>query len=223
MARGKRAEAHNNEVRESGVGEIIEIRKTDLNEDAARNRYRTFKDVTYESLKELRSVFHYHYVNAQGTIEQVRKRIINELKYQSSLELEQATFDRLSRIPVATRIVVHARQELVKRLDTYQHQEAELFDRVVNLVSDKFMPIIQRHAISGYAIVNTEDAVFDHPLASAMLLDVFSERGFHATVDMQREEIPDKIDPKTFKIQTRTKKVFRVHVHFPGSTIRRGQ
>jgi len=222
LARGQQAEELNREVRESGVGELIEIRKTDLHEDAARNRYRTFKDITYESLKEPREVFHYHYVNAQGTIEQVRKRIINELKYQSSLELEQATFDHLSRIPVAHRIIMHARQELVKRLDGYQTQEPDLFDRVVSLVSEKFMPIVQRHAISGYAIVNSEDSVFDHPLASAMLLDVFSERGYHATVDMQREEIPDKIDPNTFKIQTRSKKVFRVHVRFAGSEIRRG-
>lgn len=222
LLRGERAEIHNEEVRQSGVGQLMEIRKTDLDEDAARNRYRTFKDVTYESLKDLREVFHYHYVNAHGSIDLIRKRIINELKYQSSLELEQATFDRLAQIPVAERIVVHARQELVKRLDSYQEQEAELFGQVVTQVSEKIMPIVLRHAISGYAIVNSEDAVLDHPLASAMLLDIFSERGYHATVDIQREEIPDKIDPKTFKIQTRFKKVFRIHVRFSGSEIRRG-
>lgn len=222
LARGHQAMRHNAEVKESGVGEHMEIRKTDLDEEAARNRYRTFKDVTYESLTELREVFHYHYVNAQGSIEQVRKRIINELKYQSSLELEQATFDKLSRIPLAKNIVVHARQELVKRLDGYQQQEPELFASVVEIMAEKFMPIITRHAISGYAIVNSEDAILDHPLAAAVLLDIFSERGYHATVDIQREEIPDKIDPKTFKIHTRSKKVFRIHVRFPGSEIRRG-
>lgn len=222
LIRGQRAMEHNEEVRLSGVGEMKEIRKTDLDEDAARNRYRTFKDVTYESLKDLQEVFHYHYVNAHGSINDVRGRIINELKYQSSLELEQGTFDSLAKIPVASRIVQHARQELVRRLDDYQAQETDLFERVVTLVTDKFMPIIQRHAISGYALVNTEDSVFEHPLASAMLLDIFSERGYHATVDMQREEIPEKIDPKSFKIYTRVKKVFRVHVRFPGSEIRRG-
>ncbi len=222
MIRGQRAMEHNEEVRLSGVGELMEIRKTDLEEEAARNRYRTFKDVTYESLKDLQEVFHYHYVNAYGSIDDVRRRIINELKYQSSLELEQATFDCLSRIPVASRIIQHARQELVRRLDDYQAQETDLFDRVVTIVMEKFMPIVQRHAISGYALVNTEDPVFDHPLASAMLLDIFSERGYHATVDVQREEIPEKIDPKTFKIYTRNKKVFRVHVRFSGSEIRRG-
>lgn len=222
LLRGVKAAEHNREVEASGMGELKEIRKTDLNEDAARRRYRTFKDVTYDALKSLREIFHYHYINAYGTIEEVRKRVITELQYQSTLELEQATFDVLSHLPLASEIVTHARQELVKRLDMYEQQEGELFCEVVKLVGEKFMPIIERHSISGYAIINSESEVFDHPLASAMLLDIFSERGYHATVDIQREEIPHKIDPKTFKIETRIKRVVRVHVRFAGSEIRRG-
>ena len=222
LLRGRKAMAHNREVELSGVGEIIEVRKTDLDEEAARNRYRTFKEKTYEALQTLRDVFFYHYINAHGSIQDVRDRIINELKYQSSLELEEATFDRISSIPLASSIVVHARQELVKRLDGYEQQEPEIFSRVVKLTREKFVPIIIRHAISGHAIVNSEDEVFDNPVASAMLIDIFSERGFHATVDIQREEIPDRVDPKTFKIQTRSKRVVRVHINFAGSEIRRG-
>ncbi|MBK1857141.1 nucleoside monophosphate kinase [Cerasicoccus arenae] len=222
LLRGVQAAEHNREVDASGMGELKEIRKTDLNDDAARRRYRTFKDVTYEALKSLREVFHYHYVNAYGTIREVRERVINELKYQSTLELEQKTFDILSHLPLASEIITHARQELVKRLDGYQQQESELFCEVVKLVAEKFMPIIERHSISGYAIVNSESDVFAHPLASAMLLDIFSERGYHATVDIQRDEIPYKIDPKTFKIETKLKRVVRVHVRYPGSEIRRG-
>jgi adenylate kinase len=56
-----------------------------------------------------------------------------------------------------------------------------------------------------------------------MLIDVFSERGYHATVDVRREEIPDSIDPKSFKIKTRVKRVCRVRVYFKGSDIRRGR
>ncbi|MBC2595138.1 nucleoside monophosphate kinase [Ruficoccus amylovorans] len=222
LLRGRKAIEHNREVEISGVGRKVEVRKTDLDEDAARNRYRTFKEQTYEALQSLRDVFFYHYINSQGTIEEVRQRIVNELKYQSSLELEEATFDRISTIPLATSIVVHARQELVSRLDSYEQHEPELFGRVVELVREKFMPIIIRHAISGRAIVNSEADVFDHPLASAMLIDIFSERGFYATVDIQREEMPDAVDPKTFKITTRPKRVVRVHIRFPGSEIRRG-
>ncbi|MGE9295252.1 MAG: nucleoside monophosphate kinase [Puniceicoccales bacterium] len=222
LLRGVKAREHNKEVEESGMGQLKEIRKTDLDDTAARRRYRTFKDITYEALKSLREVFHYHYVNAFGSIDEVRERVIKELQYQSTLELEQRTFDIVSQIPLASEIVTHARQELVKRLDDYQQQEADLFSRVVQMVAEKFMPIVERHSISGYAIINSESELFDHPLASAMLLDIFSERGYHGTVDIQREEIPHKIDPKTFKIECRVKRVVRVHVRFAGSEIRRG-
>jgi adenylate kinase len=85
------------------------------------------------------------------------------------------------------------------------------------------MPIIERHAISGSAVINTEDSVLHDPDALAMLIDIFSERGYHAIVDLHREEIPDSIDPKTFKIKTRIKLIFRVRVQFKGSDIRRGR
>lgn len=222
LARGKQAMEHNEEVRQSGVGTLVEVRKTDHDESAARNRYRTFKEVTYESLTSLREMFHYHYINAHGSIAGVQQRIIAELKYQSSLELDQSTYDRLSAVPVAANIAQHARQELVKRLDDYEHHHTELFARVVALVKDKFMPIIFRHAISGMAHVNSEDPLFEDDLALAMVIDIFSERGFHAVIDVRRERIPKRVDPKTFQIETEIKKVYRAQVRFPGSEIRRG-
>ena len=60
-------------------------------------------------------------------------------------------------------------------------------------------------------------------LALAMLIDIFSERGFHATADVHRIEIPDRFDLQTGKIQCRKKKVFRFRIIFKGSEIRRGQ
>ena len=222
IQRGEQAIQHNREVEASGVGVKKEVRKTDLDPEAARHRYRVFKEKTYDALQSLRDVFYYHYINTNDTIERVSKRIVNELKYQSSLELEESTFDRISAIPLANSIIVHARQELVSRLDGYEQNEPELFGRVVNLVRDKFMPIVIRHAISGRAIVNSEDEVFDHPLASAILIDIFSERGYHATVDIQREDMPACVDRETFEIKTYTKRVVRVHISFPGSEIRRG-
>jgi adenylate kinase len=38
ILRGERARAHNESVRASGVGEILETRATDLSDEAARNR-----------------------------------------------------------------------------------------------------------------------------------------------------------------------------------------
>jgi len=221
--RGKEALAHNEEVRESGVGELIEVRPTDLDPDAALNRYRTFKEKTYGALKDLREIFFYHFINAHGPIEEVRKRIDEELRYQGSLELDEATYDRISTIPVASTISKHARQELVDRLENYEQRQTELFARVVDLIREDFMPIIERHAISGTAVVNSEDPVLEDPDALGMLIDIFSERGFHAIVDINREEVPESIDPKSFRIKTRIKKVYRVRVHFKGSEIRRGR
>jgi len=222
VRRGLQSIEHNAHVQESGEGALFEVRPTDLTEEAARNRYRVFKERTYDSLRALREVFYYHYINGSGTVEEVQGRVLKELKYQSSLELEEETYDFIADIPVAGEIVQHARQDLVIRLDDYAKDRPDLFRRVAELVRVKFMPIVLRHAISGQACINTEDSVFDDPESLGMLIDIFSERGYHAVVDLHRLEIPDSLDPKTYKIKTRWKKVYRVHIRFAGSEIRRG-
>jgi adenylate kinase len=223
LERGKRAQEHNDDVRESGMGELMELRKTDLDEEAARNRYRTFKEKTYESLKSLREVFYYHFINAHGDIEGVRGRIIRELQYQSSLELGESTYDRLAVIPIANTIAKHARQDLIDRLDSYEERNSELFAQITQLLRDKFIPIVKRHAISGISVVSSEETVFENPLALAMVIDIFSERGYHAMVDVRKQRIPARIDPKTFEIETRIQRVYRFTIRFPVSEIRRGR
>ncbi len=222
LKRGLAIRKHNEEVRRTGLGELLEERTTDYDLELARRRYRVFKEQTWDALQSLREIFHYHLVNAQGSLEEVEQNILHELQYQSSLELDPRTHDRLRAIPVANDIIIHARQELVKRLDTYEYEHSELFGRVVVFIDKKIMPIILRHAISGVALVNTEDLLLDDPVALAILIDIFSERGFHATVDLHRVEIPDQMDVATGKITCRIKKVFRIQIRFRGSEIRRG-
>ena len=222
LLRGERTIAHNKEVEASGVGESWELRKTDLDDASAHKRYKTFKESTYDSLTTLREVFHYHFINAHGTIIEVQQRIISELKYQSSLELDQPTYDRISSIPLAEKLSLHARQLLVNRLDSYEKFHCELFERVVGLIKSKFIPIVEKHSISGLAYINSEDAVLDDPLAITMLIDVFTERGFTAVVDIRKMEVPARIDPKSYEIINRVKNVYRVRINFPGSKIRRG-
>ena len=222
LERGRQVQLHNEKVRSTGSGEMMELRMTDLDLDRARNRYRTFKEITYESLTSLRKIFHYHYIDAQRTIEDVQQKIVEELKYQSSLELDQQTNDLVSRIPVSSDIVLHARQQLVERLEYYTLHSMGLFERIVSIIEEKFMPIILRHAVAGRAYVNSEDKVFDDPLALAILIDVFSERGYQAAVNIRQEEVPDRVDLETGKIKTRRKKVFLFSIHFQGSVIRRG-
>jgi len=222
LKRGAEIARHNKRVSETGDGRELELRVTDLDEEAARRRYMVFKEKTWDALKSLKEIYHYHFINAEGPIEEVEQNILDELKYQSSLELEPETYDIVRNIPLAEEIILHARQELVKRLDSYQLEHAELFKRVAELIERKFMPIIQRHALSGRAQLNTEDELFNQSLALPMVLDVFSERGFHAVIDKTISEIPVRFDVQTGLIECRQKAVFRIQVNFRGSDIRRG-
>lgn len=222
LKRGRETVAHNKEVKRTGIGELMEDRPTDHDETLARRRYRVFKEQTWDALQSLKEIFHYHFINAQGPIDEVEQNILRELEYQSTLELDPRTVERLRGVPVASEIIVHARQELVKRLDTYELESGPLFAKVVGFIEKKIIPIVLRHAISGTAHINTEEAVLEDPVALAMLIDVFSERGYHADVDIHRIEVPERVDFSTGKITCRTKKVFRIQIRFQGSEIRRG-
>ena len=222
LKRGREVIAHNEEVKRTGSGTLLEERPTDTNEDLARNRYRTFKEQTYDALLSLKQIFHYHFINAQLPLDAVQANILHEMEYQSSLELDPRTYDVLRGLPEAADITNHARRDLVYRLDRYNLEHPQLFQDVVEMIDTKIMPIIKPHAISGRAHVNTEDSLLSKPKALAMLIDVFSERGFFASVDIHLMEIPNRVDLNTGRIECREKKVFRITVHFKGSEIRRG-
>ena len=222
LKRGREIAAHNEEVKATGIGDYQELRETDLSIELAQRRYRTFKEQTWEALQSLRKTFHYHFIDANGSIGEVEENILSELKYQSSLELNESTFTRLRGLPLANEIVVHARQDLVHRLDAYELQHPELFQKVIRLIQDRIMPIVIRHAISGVASVNSEAELLHDPTAIGILIDIFSERGYHAVVDIHRIEVPEHFDLETGKISCREKKVFRITVRFKGSEIRRG-
>lgn len=222
LKRGEETLVHNAEVRESGVGELWEERKTDFDEELARGRYRTFKEKTYHALVSLRQIFHYHFINAQAPVDVVQQNIIRELDYQSSLELDPRTYDTLRHLPLADEVVQGGRQKLINRLDSYQVEHPDLLIWVVNFIQNKVMPVVERYAVTGRAMFNTEDDLFDDPLAIAMLIDIFSERGFRAVVDINQQELPERIDLQTGVIINRKKKVYRIWIFFNGCEIRRG-
>jgi adenylate kinase len=222
LKRGRETIALMEAATRTGTGERPEDRPTDHDESLARRRYRVFKEQTWDALQSLKEIYHYHFINAQGPIAEVEQNILHELEYQSTLELDSRTVDRLRGVPVASQIIIHARQELVKRLDGYELEHADVFAKVTDFIEEKILPIVLRHAITGIAHINSEDSLLDSPLALAMLIDVFSERGYHAAVDIHRIEIPDSFDLKTGKINSRIKKVYRIEIRFHGSEIRRG-
>ena len=152
----------------------------------------------------------------------MQQNILQEFTYQSSLELSHEVFDLIRNIPIASQLALHARQELVERLEMYEEEHKPLFQRVVKLIEVKMIPIVRTHAISGHARINTEDELLDDPLALRIMIDVFSERGFHASVDIHRMDVPERINPETWEIICRTKKVYRIEIRYQPSDIRRG-
>lgn len=224
IKRGLAKQEHNRQVRATGVGKLVEERVTDTDPALCRNRYKTFKETTFDALQSLRQIFHFHFIDAEGDLQEVQHNILQEFSYQSSLELSHEVYEAIRNIPVANQLAVHARQELVERLETYEELHNDVFQRVVKFIEGKMIEIIRTHAISGYARINTEDELFDDPngLALRIIIDVFSERGFHASVDIHRMDVPQRINPDTWEIVCRTKKVFRFEIRYPPSDIRRG-
>lgn len=222
LKRGREVAEHNATVRAEGGDELLEERATDQDPEAARRRYRVFKEQTWDALQSLKEVYHYHFIDAQGDVDEVQQNILKELDYQSSLELDPATHDAVRRIALASEIVVHARQELVKRMDSYALEHGDLFRRVIAVIEERFMPIIKRHAIPGLAVVNSEDEVFEDALALAMVIDIFAERGYRAVANINRTQVPQRIDLQTGEITCSTKKIYRFQIRFSGSEIRRG-
>lgn len=216
LSRGKAALA----AAQEGGGE--DVRATDFNEDLARNRYRTFKERTYDALKSLRNIFHYHFVDAEGALEEVEWNIAKEFQYQSSLELDHGLFEGLRDIPTSQELVVHTRQELILRLEGYWENSRELLLRAVDFIEEVVMPDVKSHLTSGFSIISTDHPILEEEGAISILVDILAERGFHAAVDRREEHIPVRLDPKTHLIECEVKNHHTVHVRFQGSEIRRG-
>ena len=222
LSRGQSIRENNRQVRESGVGVELEERVTDLDPALCRKRYKAFKEANFEALQSLRKIFHFHFIDAEGTLPEVQQNILREFTYQSSLELSPEVFDLIQNIPIATQLGLHARQELVSRLELYLMDHRGVFAAVVHFIETRIIPIVRAHAMSGHAQINSEEPMLDDPLVLRMVIDVLWERGFHATVDIHRVEVPERIDPETWAIHCRKKKVYQIEVRYPPSDIRRG-
>ncbi len=222
LRRGREVREHNARVRSSGEGRLLEERATDFDEALARGRYRTFKDHTYDALQSLRRYFHYHVINAEGPVTEVEAAIASEFAYQSTLELGQDTHDTINHVPLAAQIIVHARQELVRRLDNYQHRYGELLTKVVAILSDEFVPVLGRHAFAGRATVRCQNPLFDDAMPVDMAIDVLSERGFQVTYSLERSTIPERVEISTGRISSLERRVHRFDCRFPAAEIRRG-
>ncbi|CAI5531880.1 unnamed protein product, partial [Closterium sp. Naga37s-1] len=217
LARGRAAIQHNQRVVDSGIGDLQEVRATDLCEKSARRRYHIFRQ-HYDTLLRLKAFFPFHLIDGMGTLAECREQIEKELQYQSALELNLTTFRAISHIPLASDIAKYARQNMVTRLDSYQQKDPATFKEVIAVIDSQVIPIIRRSALSGFAIFNTELPVFfDRPGAPQMLADILAERGYFVYWQTRIREVPVRIDPSTFAIEClrRTTMEFRIKFDRP--------
>ncbi|ORX47011.1 hypothetical protein DM01DRAFT_1410396 [Hesseltinella vesiculosa] len=238
LSRGRKIREHNIEVKKTGQGVRWEERVTDNNETLIRERYQIFKGKSshavishecnppffslahYGSLLKLSKLFPFHLINATGTIKEVMQIILKEFEYQSSLELDSETFDSISHIPVASQIGIHARQDLINRLEHYQQIDPKLLHDVITFIDGRVMPLINRHSISGHANFRSEDPRLSNPLFVDMTMDVLSERGYHVNFDQRVHDVPVRFDVKTGKIDLERHYTYVLNIDFPKHYIR---
>jgi adenylate kinase len=80
LGRGIQAKRHNERVLSTGEGTIIQVRKTDEDPEAARGRFKTFQEQTADALSVLQKQLVCHRINAEGSFEHVRSRVVNTLR-----------------------------------------------------------------------------------------------------------------------------------------------
>ena len=165
-------------------------------------------------MRSLREIFHFALSTRASHLRKCRR-----LK-RNSPELAGAVAQNLIGPPIlSSQIVLYARRSWLSGLKLMADYP-ELF-RVIYKINAKFMPIVTRYAITEQTMVNSEDTLFDDPLALAMLIDIFSERGYQALVDVNHRSA--QVDrPETHEITCDQKRIYRFQVMFAASATRRG-
>ena len=169
-------------------------RTTDSTEAAARRRYAIFRQ-HYDTLLKLSEHFPFHLIDAMGSVAECEAQIARELSYQSSLDLNEGTYNAIKHIPLSNDLVALSRQQLVVRLDEYCQQHPRTFSQVVALIQRQVIPQLRRCALAGHAIFESTDSLFiDHPMATDMLIDILSDRGFSVAHQIKTQQVPVKVD-----------------------------
>lgn len=228
LARGQHLIKQNELALATGVGSVQQLRATDLSEEAARNRYRIFKEEVFGSLQAVRDHFPFRFINADGSPEEVKRLIVSELQYQSSLDLGAEAHELLLPIDDAASVIKQARSKLITRLNSYATSRKELFTSVINLIQKDFLHIIKRQALSGCAIIRSNHALLHDPVAVNMVLDILAERGYTVVLDVARSVIPSAVEPsevpgEPMRVQTVTQRTLIFTVHFNKPEIRRAE
>jgi adenylate kinase len=121
-------------------------------------------------------------------------------------------------LPTAKSVIENARQELVSRLNDYQHFHTSVFLSVVTVIQEEIMPTIRMHVMSGEAHIMSSNPVFREQLGLQILIDILSDRGFSVIVEKQDRRIPIKLEKKD-QILSSNEQHFLFIVQFEKPTI----
>ena len=158
-------------------------RVTDFDPELAKKRYVTFRESTFNALEELGERFIYNMVQAMGTIPQVQENIKTEMDYQSGLELNPETHEKLHHLDRASEVTTHARQELVRKLDTYASSQPGDFEDAVSAIEKHIYPTIRRHSLTGKCEIPLKNTPLTHSdVLTDIMLCVLTDRGFRPMV-----------------------------------------
>jgi adenylate kinase len=105
----------------------------------------------------LKKHFTFSLINTNAPVEEVRAAILKDFQYQSSLDLANETYDSISTLPLASDLGINARQNLVRRLDSYQANQTELFKQVIQLLREEFYSVLEQHFLAGEAIIRSSN------------------------------------------------------------------
>ena len=220
-------------------------RSTDTSEVAARRRYATFKE-HYATLLRLKRYFPFTLIDAMGSLNECEAQIVRELRYQSSLELDEGTFDAIRPIPIASAIANRARQQLVSRLDGYYNTNREVFLEVVGILNKDVVPLLKRGSLAGLATYITTNPLFNNPdvctsdddggvicssivpgnsdsEAVRMFMDVLADRGYAASHKIEVKRWPIRVDIKTGQIFNKESRQHLFRIEFARAEIREQQ
>jgi len=107
--RAKKALAQKRRMSDAGeLRAVRSARATDLDIASAVQRYETFKS-NYSALLKLKEFFPFSLIDAMGTLEECAVQIARELRYQSSLDLNEDAYRLITPIPLVNEIVKEAR------------------------------------------------------------------------------------------------------------------
>ncbi|KAF6250719.1 hypothetical protein COO60DRAFT_1568871 [Scenedesmus sp. NREL 46B-D3] len=222
LQRAVAAQAHNKRVVDAGLGEqqLHEERSTDALPEKASKRYQIFRQ-HYSAILRLKQFFPFHLIDACGSPADTQEQIRQELRYQSSLDLSEEAYSAIRHLPLAKDLQQTARQQLVSRLEGYCTQQRPLFGRVLSLLGQQVVPVLQQGALSGAAEwVSNEELFTQHPGCVDMLLDVLCDRGFKAHYVREIMPVPVMFDAASGQIQTKLQALHRFKFSYDSSGAR---